>query len=93
MNVPITEPELLPKVSGIYLVRSANGEVVYIGKANNIYQRWKNGHHKFSEIVKECGTEAYISWTEVPKWLLNRAEHSAVSFYKPKLNLKMPSIV
>lgn len=93
MQVPITDLESLPKVSGIYLVRSASGEVVYIGQASNIYRRWRNGHHRLSDIVRECGVEAYISWTEVPKWLLNRAEHAAVSFYKPKLNCKTPSVV
>jgi hypothetical protein len=35
----------------------------------------------------------YIDWVEVPKWLLNRAENAAVSFYQPKLNSKIPPVV
>ena len=83
----------MPKITGIYLVRKANGDVIYIGQAQNIYSRWKNGHHKLSQIIAECGTEAYIDWVEIPTWLLNRAEHAAISFYQPKLNAKTPPIL
>ena len=67
--------------------------VMYIGQAKNIYQRWNQGHHKIGKILKICGTDAYVSFVEVPEWLLNRAENAAISFYQPALNLKNPPVV
>lgn len=91
--VAITDVKNLPKISGIYIVVDDKNNVLYIGQAKNIYQRWKNGHHKFSEIVSRCGTNAHIKSVEVPEWLLNRAENAAISFYKPPLNCKTPPVV
>lgn len=91
--VSLSEINLLPKVSGIYKVLNGEGEVIYVGQSKNIYHRWNNGHHKLPKILIECGTNAYIDWVEVPEWLLNRVENSTISFYKPKLNQRTPSIV
>jgi excinuclease UvrABC nuclease subunit len=91
--ISIHELKLLPQTSGIYKVLDHSGNVVYVGQAKNIRDRWKNGHHKLSVIVAKYGTSFYIDWVEVPEWLLNRAEHAAVSFYQPSLNLKTPPVV
>jgi excinuclease UvrABC nuclease subunit len=91
--LPITQLEFLPKISGIYKVLDANGNVIYVGQAKNIHSRWNNGHHKLSAIIAEYGIEAYIAWAEIPEWLLNRAENAAISFYQPKLNSKTPPVV
>jgi excinuclease UvrABC nuclease subunit len=91
--VPITNLQALPQVSGIYKVIDTDNNVVYIGQAKNIYERWNNGHHKISEILSKCETNAYIEWVELPEWLLNRAENAAVCFYQPPLNAKTPPIV
>jgi excinuclease UvrABC nuclease subunit len=91
--ISLTELRLLPPTSGIYKVLDANGSVIYIGQAKNIRDRWQNGHHKLSDIIAEYGVNVCIAWVEVPEWLLNRTENAAVSFYKPKLNLRMPPIV
>ncbi len=91
--VSITNLQNLPKISGIYKVLDDKNNVLYIGQAKNIYQRWKNGHHKISEILSRCGTNAYIESIEVPEWLLNRAENATISFYQPPLNCKTPPVV
>ncbi len=91
--ISITNLKNLPKISGIYIVLDNQNNVLYIGQAKNIYQRWNNGHHKISEILSRCGTNAYIESVEVPGWLLNRAENSAISFYQPPLNRKTPPVV
>ena len=93
MPLPITQLNRLPRTSGLYKVTNADGKVIYIGQAQNIHERWNQGHHKLSAILSESGTAAYIDWVEIPKWLLNRAEHAAIRFYKPKLNLRMPPVV
>jgi excinuclease UvrABC nuclease subunit len=89
----ITNLQALPKASGIYKVVDAEGCVIYIGQAKNIHTRWNNGHHKLSDILAECGTNAFIQWVLVPGWLLNRAEFAAISFHQPKLNKKRPPVV
>lgn len=68
-------------------------KVIYIGQSKNIYKRWKNGHHKLATIVGEYGTDIYIEWLEIPEWLLNRVENTAISFYQPELNSKLPPII
>ncbi|MGK7886429.1 MAG: GIY-YIG nuclease family protein [Crocosphaera sp.] len=93
MKVGITEIEKLPKVSGIYKVMNSQNKVIYIGQSKNIYKRWKNGHHKLAQIVSEYGTDIYIECVEIPEWLLNRVENTAISFYQPKLNSKLPPII
>ncbi len=46
-----------------------------------------------NEILSRCGANAYIESVQVPGWLLNRAENSAISFYQPPLNRKTPPVV
>lgn len=90
--VPINQLKSLPKISGIYRVLDADGNVIYIGQSKDIYARWNNGHHKLGEIISECGLTAYITWVEIPEWLLNRAENATLSFYQSRLNSKTPPV-
>jgi excinuclease UvrABC nuclease subunit len=92
MKISIGKLDFLPEVSGVYRVLDANNNVIYVGQARNIRERWKN-HHKLKEIVALCGVDAYIDWVEIPEWLLNRVENTAVCFYQPKLNRKNPPVV
>jgi excinuclease UvrABC nuclease subunit len=91
--LPITQLSALPKTSGIYKVLDGEKQVIYVGQAKNIYERWNNGHHKLGQIIAQCGTQAYIDWTVLPAWLLNRAESTAIAFYRPSLNQKTPPVV
>jgi excinuclease UvrABC nuclease subunit len=92
--IPITNLKSLPSVSGIYKVIDAtNNSVLYVGQATNIYRRWNNGHHKLGAIITMSNANAYITWVEIPEWLLNRAENAAIAFYQPPLNIKSPPVV
>ncbi|KAI9134005.1 GIY-YIG nuclease family protein [Acaryochloris sp. CCMEE 5410] len=91
--ISITQLDNLPTCGGIYRVLDGAGTVIYVGQAKNIHQRWQKGHHKISDILARCGTNAFIDWVQLPEWLLNRAENLAVRYYKPVLNKKMPPIV
>ncbi|WP_309734546.1 hypothetical protein [Chamaesiphon sp. OTE_75_metabat_556] len=91
--IEIRQLQYLPHISGIYRVIDANGITIYIGQSKNIHHRWNNGHHKLGEIIAVCGVNAYIDWTEVPQWLLNRAENAAICDYKPMLNAKKTPVV
>lgn len=91
--IRLSEMNLLPQVSGVYKVIDRQGNVIYVGQSKNIYRRWNNGHHILPKIIIECGDNAFIDWVQVPEWLLNRVEHTAISYYQPKLNQKTPPIV
>lgn len=92
--LPITKIDQLPQISGIYKITNHQGKVLYIGQSKNVHQRWKKGHHVLGKIIaKYPVTEIYIEWVQVPEWLLNRAENTAVTFYQPEFNNKTPPLV
>lgn len=92
--IPITDLKSLPKISGIYkVINITSNSILYVGQAKNIYHRWNSGHHKLAQIISICGTNAYITWVQVPEWLLNRAENAAITFYQPPLNIRIPPVV
>lgn len=91
--ISISQLHELPKTSGIYRVIDSQGVTVYIGQSKNIHDRWCGGHHKLAEIIYLYGIDVYITWVEVPEWLLNRAESAAVFDYQPKLNDRKPPVV
>jgi excinuclease UvrABC nuclease subunit len=92
--LPISKIDQLPQISGIYKIFNDQGQVLYIGKSKNIYKRWRNGHHVLGKIIaKYPVTEIYIEWVQIPEWLLNRAENTAVTFYQPEFNSKTPPLV
>ena len=39
MSTKIKSPENLPKKPGVYIMRNASGEIIYIGKAKNLLNR------------------------------------------------------
>lgn len=92
--IPLSKIAELPASSGIYLVVSGCGTILYIGQAQNIRMRWLKGHHKFAALAaRDDFLSIRIRWVNVPQWLLNRAENAAVSHYQPILNQKTPPVV
>jgi transcriptional regulator with XRE-family HTH domain len=51
-------------MAGIYIVYR-NEEVLYIGKAQNLQQRWK-GHHRLQQF-KTLGADLRIAWLSLPQ--------------------------
>ena len=39
MSTKINSPEDLPKKPGVYIMKNAEGEIIYIGKAKNLLNR------------------------------------------------------
>jgi excinuclease UvrABC nuclease subunit len=94
MRFHISEIDHLPKFSGIYKVfYGKENKIIYIGQSKNIYRRWNNGHHRLAQFIALYGTDVYIECVEIPEWLLNRVENTAISFYQPELNSKNPPVV
>lgn len=83
-SVGFAERQSLPECSGIYFVIDGDREVVYIGKAKNIFSRWIS-HHRANQ-VKACIAEARIAWLLVPCNELAEAELKLIEVFAPKLN-------
>jgi len=83
-------PPSLPKEPGVYLFKDAQGEVLYVGKALNLYARVKsyftdyNRDWKIKALLDEYATVAHIvTETEHDALIL---EAQLVQEYKPKYN-------
>ena len=75
--VPIDAIADLPSVQGIYIVITDNDEILYVGRAGDLHERWRTGHHK----VVNFFTYAYpnIMYVELPE--LSRGELSKLETY------------
>jgi len=81
-SVSFQEKKYLPTVSGIYLVIS-DIEVVYIGQAVNIRDRWK-AHNQASLIN---GSDR-IAWIECDEEFLTETELTLIERFRPRLNTR-----
>jgi excinuclease UvrABC nuclease subunit len=73
----------LPTCPAVYFVLSQKKEILYIGRADNLRNRWQN-HHRFAQ-VNRSGTQ--IVWMEVAdKSDLPEIERNLISVFKPLLN-------
>ena len=85
---PETPP---PKLTGVYLFKSATGDIIYIGKAKNLHSRVNSYFQKYAtdwkvnQLLDEYDTIDYIlTPTETESLLL---EAQLVQQYKPKFNV------
>jgi excinuclease UvrABC nuclease subunit len=82
-SVPFEERHMLPHVSGIYFALSITGEVLYIGKTANFFNRWIQ-HHRSTELKElNCTVIAYHS---CPINELAELERGAITQFSPRLN-------
>jgi hypothetical protein len=74
----------LPKCQGIYFAVVA-GEVVYIGKAKNLNNRWL-GHHRLIDLKQY--DDVVLSWLQVDgdTLLLNAVESACIERFRPAMN-------
>lgn len=76
----------LSKKAGLYACWSHAGELIYVGKANSIKQRFTGGnHHKIREVIKE-GPLGAISTHHFPPYLLEAMETILIEKANPRLN-------
>ena len=50
-SVELLDKEKLPTTAGIYFAVDGNNQIWYIGKAQNIKNRWAN-HHRYDQLTK-----------------------------------------
>lgn len=64
-----------------------NDEILYIGKAKNLIQRWRQ-HHRQAEL--EVFSEVKIAWIEFSDpGLLRVVEKALIQYFKPKFNQQL----
>lgn len=84
-SVPISDKRNLPKCAGIYLIISSSNQVLYIGQSKNIFQRWRQGHHR--NYVRGAFSNGCIAWLEVKDIsLLNKNEQDLIKYFDPPFN-------
>lgn len=85
----------IPKLPGIYVFKDLDNNIIYIGKAKNLYKRvssyFKNAQDdwKVNELVKEYKTiEHILTKNEIEALLL---EAQLIKKFKPKYNVLLKS--
>ena len=81
----------IPKLTGVYLFKGADGAFIYIGKAKNLHHRVHSYFHKYNtdwkikQLIDEYTDIDYILTPTETESLLLEAE--LVQKYKPKFNV------
>lgn len=81
----------IPKLTGVYLFKDAQGTIIYIGKAKNLHTRVKSyfqksdSDWKINHLIKEYADIDYILTPTETESLLLEAE--LVKKYQPKFNV------
>lgn len=88
-SVPFEERHSLPHVSGIYFALAANGDVLYVGATQNLYQRWIGHHHTENLNEFSCMTISYYT-CEITA--LASIEQAMISQFQPLLNGRTPHL-
>ncbi|MBR0270528.1 MAG: excinuclease ABC subunit UvrC [Methanobrevibacter sp.] len=75
MSSKIKSPENLPKNPGVYIMRNAEGEIIYIGKAKNLLNRVRS---YFREKLDRPKTQILMSHFDSLEYILTNSEKEAL---------------
>jgi len=87
-SIYLSDKDKLPTCPAIYFVSNSKSQVLYIGRTNNLINRWKE-HHRFKQLKKLNKKDRIsISWIDFSKNVtsLADAENELIRLYKPPLN-------
>ena len=85
--VALEDKESLPNEPCVYLVLDKHGSVLYLGKSENLRQRWRSDH-KFEALSRL--EDVRISYLKVEPDLLTRIENALIKALSPPLNSTDP---
>ncbi len=89
-SLPLSRKGELPEISAVYFSLSEQGEILYIGQAVNLKNRWLN-HHRLKELVAQIHP-VRVAWIEVQEEsALTPLESALISHFNPSLNGKKKS--
>lgn len=81
-SVALTQRRALPQCSGIYFAVTPLCDVLYIGRAGNLFSRWTS-HHRMTDLTKIGNVS--IAWLELNAHL-GAAERACIEHFRPTLN-------
>lgn len=77
----------LPSAPGIYFVTDERNNLLYIGKATNLQNRWAGtGHHRYKQFARKGLDRITLSYVLAPVTELNNLERQYIKALKPLLN-------
>lgn len=82
--VALQNRHYLPSEPCVYLAIAKDGQVLYVGKSENLKQRWKNHQQHQALSVME---EVKIAYIRADAELLNSLESALIQWHKPPLNI------
>ena len=71
MSTKVKSPENLPKKPGVYIMRDANDEIIYIGKAKNLINRVRS---YFREKLDRPKTQILMSHFDNLEYIVTNSE-------------------
>lgn len=86
-SLPLSWRKAFPKkASVIYFALSENDELLYIGRAINLYLRWNGCVHQYQKTLEQKGG-VRIAWMEVGDVKsLPKIEYALIEHFRPPLN-------
>ena len=93
MSTKVTSPENLPKKPGVYIMRDANDEIIYIGKAKNLINRVRS---YFREKLDRPKTQILMSHFDSLEYIVTNSEKEAlileanlIKKHRPRYNIQL----
>jgi excinuclease ABC subunit C len=93
MSSKITSPENLPKKPGVYIMKNADGEIIYIGKAKNLLNRVRS---YFREKLDRPKTQILMSHFDSLEYIVTNSEKEAlileanlIKKHHPRYNIQL----
>ena len=94
-SVELTDRASLPNIPAIYYATDRTGQILYVGKAKNLYLRWNSrrfgAHHKLNELSQYHGVK--LHYRQRPLWRLDHDEAIEIERFDPLLNDRAESKV
>lgn len=87
-SVYLLDKNNLPNCAAVYFVSDDRGEVLYIGRTVNLFERWRE-HHRFKQLRRfNRKHRISISWMTCSNDVdaLSNLENKFIELYKPPLN-------
>ena len=93
MSTKVKSPENLPKKPGVYIMRDANDEIIYIGKAKNLINRVRS---YFREKLDRPKTQILMSHFDSFEYIVTNSEKEAlileatlIKKHRPRYNVQL----
>lgn len=93
MSTKVKSPENLPKKQGVYIMRDANDEIIYIGKAKNLINRVRS---YFREKLDRPKTQILMSHFDSLEYIVTNSEKEAlileatlIKKHRPRYNVQL----